>query len=82
MVTKIKKWGNSQGLRLPKHVLEDTCLEVGDEVDVLSRDGIIVIAPVRRARGKHSLKSLIASIPKGHAGEEIAWGDPVGREAW
>jgi len=67
MVTKIKKWGNSQGLRLPKHVLEDTRLEVGDEVDVLSRDGIIVIAPVRRARGNISLKSLIASIPKGHA---------------
>jgi antitoxin MazE len=82
MVTKIKKWGNSQGLRLPKHVLEDTRLEVGDEVDVLSRDGVIVIAPVRRVRGKHSLKSLIARIPKGHAGEEIVWGDPVGREEW
>ena len=82
MVTKIQKWGNSQGLRLPKHVLEDTRLDVGDEVDVLSRDGIIVIAPVRRVRGKHSLKSLVARIPKGHVGEEIAWGDPVGREAW
>ena len=34
MVTKIQKWGNSQGLRLAKQVLEDAHISVGDDVDV------------------------------------------------
>ena len=82
MVTKVQKWGNSQGLRLPKHVLEDAHISVGDDVDVTVRDGFIVIAPVRKMRGKHTLEELVAKIPKGYATEEIDWGEPVGREAW
>jgi antitoxin MazE len=34
MVTKLQKWGNSQGLRLSKRVLEDAQLAPGDTVDV------------------------------------------------
>ena len=35
MITKIKKWGNSQGLRLTKDILADAQLNVGDEVEVI-----------------------------------------------
>ena len=35
MVTKIQKWGNSQGLRLARQVLEDASISVGDDVDVV-----------------------------------------------
>ncbi|MBS3917606.1 MAG: AbrB/MazE/SpoVT family DNA-binding domain-containing protein [Deltaproteobacteria bacterium] len=82
MVTKIQKWGNSQGLRLAKQVLEDAHLSVGDDVDVTSRDGLIVIAPVRRIRGKQSLHDLVSRIPKNYKVEEMDWGKPVGREVW
>jgi antitoxin MazE len=82
MVTKVQKWGNSQGLRLSKHVLEDARIEIGDDVDVTVRDGLIVIAPVRKMRGKHTLQELVAKIPKGYATEEMDWGEPVGREVW
>jgi antitoxin MazE len=82
MVTKIQKWGNSQGLRLAKQVLEDAHLSVGDDVDVTSRDGLIVIAPVRRIRGKQSLHDLVSRIPKNYKVEEMDWGEPVGREVW
>jgi hypothetical protein len=30
MVTKIQKWGNSQGLRLARQMFEDAHLAVGD----------------------------------------------------
>ncbi len=79
MVTKVQKWGNSQGLRLSKQVLEDARISVGDVVDVTVRDGVIVIAPARR---KTSLQELISRIPKGYQAEETDWGKPVGREAW
>jgi len=82
IVTKIKKWGNSQGLRLAKQVLEEACIAVGDDVDVAVRDGVIVIAPVKRMRSKHDLKKLVARIPKDYRAEEIEQGRPVGREVW
>lgn len=82
MVTKIQKWGNSQGLRLAKKVLEDARLAVGDDVDVTARDGLIVIAPARRVRGRQSLKDLVSRIPTAYNANETDWGQPVGREAW
>ncbi|MFZ1936017.1 MAG: AbrB/MazE/SpoVT family DNA-binding domain-containing protein [Thermoguttaceae bacterium] len=82
MVTKVQKWGNSQGLRLAKQVLEDASIAVGDDVDVAVRDGVIVIAPLKRVRGKCNLKELVSRIPRNYRGKEIDWGKPVGREVW
>jgi len=82
MVTKVQKWGNSQGLRLSKQLLDDAQISVGDEVNVVVHDGAIVVAPVKRLRGKRSLQELVKRIPKGHKGEEIDWGGPVGKEVW
>lgn len=82
MVTKIQRWGNSQGLRLAKQVLEDAHISVGDDVDVITRDGLIVIAPTKRIRGKQSLQELVSRIPEGYKTEEMDWGEPVGREVW
>ncbi len=52
MVTKVQSWGNSQGLRLSKQILADAHVSVGDDVDVAVRDGVIVVTPVKRTRGK------------------------------
>jgi len=82
MVTKVQKWGNSQGLRLAKQVLEDARISVGDLVDVSTQDGVIVIAPARRVRGKQSLPELVSRIPKNYKTEEVEWGKPAGREDW
>jgi len=82
MVTKVQRWGNSQGLRLAKQVLEEAGISVGDPVDVSARDGVIVVAPVRRIRGKQSLQELVSRIPKNYKPAEVDWGEPVGREAW
>ena len=83
MVTKVQKWGNSQGLRLAKQVLEETQISIGDPVDVSTRDGVIVIAPIRRnERGGLSLQELVSRIPKNYRPQEVEWGEPVAREAW
>ena len=82
MVTKVQKWGNSQGLRLAKHVLEDAHISIGDDVDVTARDGVIVISPVRRVHNKQNLQELVSRIPKNYKAKETDWGKPVGREAW
>lgn len=82
MVTKVQKWGNSQGHPITKQVLEDAGIEVSDEVDVSVRDGVILIAPVSRVQGKTSLQELVSKIPKNYRMSEVEWGRPVGKEVW
>lgn len=82
MVTKVQKWGNSQGLRFTKGVLDQAQIEVGDEVKVSVRAGRIIVEPATKVRGRYKLKNLLARIPKGYRAEEVDWGSPVGKEAW
>ena len=82
MVTRVQKWGNSQGLRLAKQLLEEAHISIGDEVDVTMRDGAIIIAPIMRIRGKRSLQELVSRIPKNHKPGEVEWGNPIGSEVW
>ena len=82
MVTKVQKWGNSQGLRFPKALLDEAQIDIGDEVKVSVRGGQIIVEPISKVRGKHDLKKLVAKIPKTYRAEEMDWGPAVGKEAW
>ncbi|CAN5701081.1 AbrB/MazE/SpoVT family DNA-binding domain-containing protein [soil metagenome] len=82
MTTKIQRWGNSQGIRLPKDVLQDARLAVGDAVHVSVVDGSIVLTRAQPARGRVSLAALVAAIPAGERAIEVDWGDAEGDEAW
>ena len=46
MVAKVQKWGNSQGLRLAKHVLESASISIGDDVEVIVVEGQIIIKKI------------------------------------
>ena len=82
MLAKIQKWGNSQGLRLTKNLLTDAQLGVGDEVDISVKDGIMIVTPAKKIRGKYSLKDLVERIPENYQTGEVDWGEPVGKEVW
>ena len=82
MITKVQKWGNSQGLRLSKSLLSDVDIDVGDAVDVAVHKGVLIVTPVRRIRGGHDLRDLVRRVPKGSKATEWDWGPAVGREVW
>lgn len=82
MITKLQKWGNSQGLRLSKELLSNVGIQVGDEVDVAAVDGALVVTPVRRVRGGVDLAQLVREIPADYPSSELDWGPPTGREVW
>lgn len=82
MITKVQKWGNSQGLRLSKELLADVRVEVGDAVYVRVQEGSLIVTPARRVRGGHDLEELVARLPKGYQPGELDWGQPKGREVW
>jgi len=82
MITQIKQWGNSQGLRLNKQLLSDVALTVGDRVDVKAKNGIITISPTKSPRKKYNLEELLNRIPTDYKATEISWGTSVGEEVW
>jgi len=82
MISKIQKWGNSQGLRFPVEVLKQADLSVGDEVNIIVTKEKIVLKRAAKTRGKYNLKDLVAKMPAKYKPTEEDWGKPVGKEAW
>jgi len=80
MLTKVQKWGNSLGLRIPKSFAEQTGVEAGSEVDLSVEDGELIVRPKRQP--KYELKDLLRGITAKNVHKEVETGDPVGREAW
>ena len=82
MVTRVQKWGNSQGVRFPTKVLQEAKITVGDEVDITVEDGRIVVQASQRVRRRARLEDLVARMPGPYEPREEDWGGPVGREVW
>ena len=82
MLSKVQKWGNSQGLRFTKTLLQEAQINVGDEVNVSVQEGRIIIEPVTKVRGKYDLKELVSRMPQEYHVEELDWGEPSGKEVW
>lgn len=75
---KLAKWGNSVGLRLPKHVLEGLGLEAGSFVNVTLDSEGVCFRPVK----KYSLDKLVSDITADNIHGETDWGIEAGKEQW
>ena len=82
MIAKLQKWGNSQGVRVSKAILEHSQISVGEPISISAKKGEITITPISVIRGKHKLKDLINQLPKGYKPPETVWEQPVGKEEW
>ncbi|GMR24151.1 MAG: AbrB/MazE/SpoVT family DNA-binding domain-containing protein [Acidobacteriota bacterium] len=80
MITTIRKWGNSLGLRIPRNLAKDVQVEEGSSVRVSVRKGRLVVTPIKRK--EYSLGELVADIKPSNLHEEMEFGAPSGREVW
>lgn len=80
MQTRVQRWGNSLGLRIPRSVAEEAGVEAGSEVNISVRDGDLIVKPERRSR--YSLRSLLRKITSKNLHAEVDTRGPVGREVW
>ena len=80
MRARVRKWGNSLALRIPKPYAEEAGMAEGGEVRLSIAGGKLVAEPVRPPR--YTLKSLLADVHKEKVHGEEDFGGPVGREAW
>jgi antitoxin MazE len=82
MVTKIQKWGNSQGIRISRDVLQKAHISMGDTVDISVQTGKIIVKPAAPIRGKYKLKNLLSQMPSTYKTLEENWGKAEGGEIW
>lgn len=80
MVTKLQRWGNSQGIRIPKQILTETNLSEGDDVDITSNGDVIIIRRMNKAEKVYSLDELLSGDVLKQSEED--WGKNVGKEIW
>ena len=84
MYATIQKWGNSNGLRLPKNMLEAIGMKENDRV---SEDSITIkkAAPARHKTLEERLMAFYGK-PIEQIGrmenEEVDWGTAEGSEVW
>lgn len=79
MKTKIQKWGNSLGVRLPKNIAEQKDLREGLGVSVFMKNNQIVIEPIEE---EVSLKALLADVSVENMHDETDWSEARGNEVW
>lgn len=79
MITTIQKWGNSQGIRIPKFFL-DTFHWSDNEELVLSADKDRLI--IEKAEPRKTIMELFADFEGKYEPIEINWGQPAGEEIW
>ena len=81
MTVNIQRWGNSQGIRIPKHMLDDLSWSDNETVDITIENGKIVIERTSPSQ-KKNIVELFEGFNGKYDAEEFDWGEPSGREVW
>ncbi|HUP49152.1 MAG TPA: AbrB/MazE/SpoVT family DNA-binding domain-containing protein [Thermoanaerobaculia bacterium] len=79
MRTRVQKWGNSLGLRIPKPFAEETRLEENAEVEISIKGRKLIVEAVEPA---FTLKSLLDQVTPENLHAEVTTGKRVGKEIW
>ncbi len=86
--TNIRKWGNSQGIRLPKEILAQMNLQENDTVGINVYDGKMTVEKVNKPKYLNLTERLEAFYKRPideiyvESTQEVDAGDPKGNEIW
>ncbi len=47
-VLRVQKWGNSQGIRLPKKILKDLGIDINDKIEISLNGEEIILKKVKK----------------------------------
>ena len=80
MQAQVKAWGNSQGIRIPKDILQEANVAIDDILDIKVVNGMIAL--VKPFRHKTLEERAAEFNGKLNLDGEYDWSEPVGREVW
>ena len=78
MLSQIAKWGNSQGLRIDKNLLQSLGLRIGDKVEVIQNENTIILKPQQN----HSIDWYLQDYERPESAEWEEYAELRGREVW
>ncbi|MCL2089498.1 MAG: AbrB/MazE/SpoVT family DNA-binding domain-containing protein [Oscillospiraceae bacterium] len=79
MQIAITRWGNSHGIRIPKHLLESVGMSESDKVEIVTENKNLVIKKISSI--KHlTTKERLANFNGDYTFEEWDTGEPIGCE--
>jgi antitoxin MazE len=76
MKTKVSKWGNSVGIRIPKHIISELKIDIDSEVEISIKDGNLVL------KQKSPLDKMLDQVTPENIHSETLADQPVGKEIW
>nr|CDL65470.1 unnamed protein product [uncultured bacterium] len=80
MTTTIQKWGNSQGVRIPKILLDTVKWADNEQIMIVVDNGKLIIEKAKNKR--KNIKELFADYKENYEPIEVDWGEPKGAEIW
>ena len=80
MTVTVSKWGNSQGLRLPKDIVKKLGLAIGDVLEVTTENNKVILEPVKKKK-KYTINELVKNIPDNYKATE-EFNSAMGNEVW
>ena len=78
MTTTIQKWGNSQGVRIPKILLDTVKWDENEQIVIVVDNDKLIIEKAKNKR--KNIKELFADYKGDYEPTEIDWGNPEGKE--
>ncbi len=80
MEAKVKKWGKSLGVRLPKALSSKAGLTEGTDIELEIEGDKITIVP--RPKKDYTLDELLSMVSEENVHYEIQTNGPLGNEIW
>jgi antitoxin MazE len=80
MRTRIKIWGNSLAVRIPRAFAADVHLENDSLVNIEIDQGRLIVEPV--VEPTWTLDELLAGVTEENRPHEVSTGSPMGQEVW
>ena len=82
LLSTISKWGNGQGIRLPKTLLELLKWGNNDKLEIIVENENIRIKKINSSKKRKNIKELFTNYEREYEVQEIDWGEPEGKEIW
>lgn len=79
MLATLQKWGNSQGVRIPKSLIDSLHWNNDEKLSIVADNNKIIIEPVQKRK---NITELFEGYDEVYTPEKIDWGQPVGKEIW
>jgi antitoxin MazE len=80
MKTRVHKWGNSLGVRIPKTFASEIGIDRDSSIQMMVEEGALRIVPEREP--SWTLSELLAGVTEANKPSEWDTGVPEGEEPW